>query len=710
MIYTVIHKPTFTNQLLALHPTVISQVLDKARLLETAPAPDAKSKKRLVGYRQPIFRLRAGDYRILYTFDERAGWVALLGVDDRKDVYREGELVTDITGFAAPPDLGDALEPVASLIGMPATKKFDLPDTGTPLERVPDATLLERARIPAEYHDPILACRTVEDLCAAPIPEAMRERVFDASTTPDYDRVVSQPSYVTGEMDDLLRYANGELLGFLLQLNAEQEKYVEWALNAGGPTLVKGGPGTGKSTVALYRARAMLRTLRSTGVAQPRILFTTYTNALVNFSRQLLSRLLGEDASCVEVRTADSLIRDVYVAAVGSAPIFADTTQQRVAVAEAMDTAVWEGNALQRRAQQQAIARLSADYLLEEFNTLIEGRALASLEEYRATPRAGRCVPLNALQRGSVWRVYEGWRAALARRGVTTWSQGRRVAMEAVNSGKVRWEPYDGVIVDEAQDVDPTVLRLLVTVCRAPNRFFVTADANQSIYGGSFRWSDVHADLRFTGRTGILRLNHRSTREIGEATHAYLREGVLDEDEPVRTYVQIGGPQPVVRAVNTAYDETELLRRFLPLAARDARLGVGACAVLAPTEEIAKGVAARLTDAGVDATAMTGRTLDLAHPAVKVLTLRAAKGLEFPAVALAGFVDGIVPSAGRETDLDARAEVFARERRTLYVAMTRAMRALLIVVPAGHPSPLFAPFDPALWNTQRAAGNGGAPV
>lgn len=709
MAYTVIHKPTFTNQLLAQHPTVITQVLDKARLLETAPAPDAKSKKRLVGYKQPIFRLRAGDYRILYTFDEREGWVALLGVDARKDVYRDGELVADMTGLAAPPDLGNALEP-APPVGMPSPTRARLPDTGTPLERVPDTALLERARIPPECHAILLACRTVEDLCVAPIPDAVRERVFDAVTTPDYDRVVSQPSYVTGEMDDLLRYARGELLGFLLRLNAEQEKYVEWALNAGGPTLVKGGPGTGKSTVALYRARAMVRILRGAGIARPRILFTTYTNALVNFSRQLLARLLGDDASCVEVRTADTLVREIYVAATGSAPVLADTAQQRAAIASAMDTAVWEGNALQRRAQQQVIARLSTDYLLEEFNGIIEGRALASLGKYRETPRAGRRVPLNTLQRGSAWRVYEGWRAALARRGVLTWSQVRRVAMEAVDSGEVRWKPYDGVIVDEAQDLDPTVLRLLVSLCPAPNRVFVTADANQSIYGGSFRWSDVHADLRFTGRTGILRLNHRSTREIGEATQAYLREGALDEDEPERAYVQSGGPQPVVRAVNTAYDETELLRRFLPLAARDAHLGVGACAILVPTEEIAKGIAARLTDTGVDALAMTGRTLDLAHPAVKVLTLRAAKGLEFPAVAVAGFVDGMIPGAGRETDPDARAEVFARERRTLYVAMTRAMRALLVVVPSGSTSPLFAPFDPALWNTQSSARRGESPA
>ena len=35
---------------------------------------------------------------------------------------------------------------------------------------------------------------------------------------------------------------------------------------------------------------------------------------------------------------------------------------------------------------------------------------------------------------------------------------------------------------------------MLVGLCRAPDRLFVTADANQSIYGSGFRWTDVHAE------------------------------------------------------------------------------------------------------------------------------------------------------------------------------------------------------------------------
>ncbi|MBI3964313.1 MAG: UvrD-helicase domain-containing protein, partial [Chloroflexi bacterium] len=415
----------------------------------------------------------------------------------------------------------------------------------------------------------------------------------------------------------------------------------------------------------------------------------------------LLDRLLGPDAECVAVRTADSLAVAIVTAADGKSEI-ADTPTLRAALKDALANAAFDGNALQRRAQAQTVERLSPDYLLEELNGVIEARALATLDDYLATSRAGRRVALNATQRTAVWRVYEAYWAALARRGVRTWQQVRRRAAELAAAGQAG-EPYDGVLIDEAQDLDATALRLLVALCRAPGRLFVTADANQSIYGSGFRWTDVHEDLRFKGRTGVLRANHRSTRQIGEAAHAYLRDGALDAEDaperaPEREYVSTG-PPPAARAVATPFDETQLLARFLSGAARAFRLGIGSCAVLVPSEASGRAIAGRLVDAGVEALYTPGRELNLGHRAVKVLPLKSAKGLEFPIVAIAGLLDGPVPGASKSAALDEAAEANLRERRTIYVAMTRAMRALLVVTPAGHPSPLLQGFDPQLWNT-----------
>jgi hypothetical protein len=80
------------------------------------------------------------------------------------------------------------------------------------------------------------------------------ERMLDALFPRPLDQVMGQPDLVLADSEDLIRFKEGDLTSFLLRLDPDQEKLVDWALK--GPSLIKGGPGTGKSTVALYRVRA----------------------------------------------------------------------------------------------------------------------------------------------------------------------------------------------------------------------------------------------------------------------------------------------------------------------------------------------------------------------------------------------------------------------------------------------------------------------
>jgi superfamily I DNA/RNA helicase len=48
---------------------------------------------------------------------------------------------------------------------------------------------------------------------------------------------------------------------------------------------------------------------------------------------------------------------------------------------------------------------------------------------------------------------------------------------------------------------------------------------------------------------------------------------------------------------------------------------------------------------------------------------------------------------------DEREEFLALERRTMFVGMTRAMRALLVAIPERAQSPLFSGFEGDYWNT-----------
>lgn len=58
---------------------------------------------------------------------------------------------------------------------------------------------------------------------------------------------------------------------------------------------------------------------------------------------------------------------------------------------------------------------------------------------------------------------------------------------------------------------------------------------------------------------------------------------------------------------------------------------------------------------------------------MKLMTIHAAKGLEFPVVFLWGFSEGIMPSSRTST-----VEEMEEERRCCYVGMTRAKDLLIL--------------------------------
>jgi superfamily I DNA/RNA helicase/mRNA-degrading endonuclease RelE of RelBE toxin-antitoxin system len=694
-------KPALLTQVLAVAQGDAPKVLEAVDGLMKDPRPDGHWKKKLKGAKgEALYRLRVGRVRVLYSFDD--SFVSVLGVRLRDERTYTGELRGEqLGGRAVDDDLEEDVWQSGDGTGPDRWIHQPVPAAVEPLPRAIDEGLLGQLRIPKGSWAALLRVRTEEDLLGAPVSPAHIEAVVDAIYGRPLEEAAAQPDLVVEDAGDLIRYREGGLLGFLLRLSPAQERFVGWAMNAKGPTLLKGGPGTGKSTVALRRVPVFLEALRKAGVASPRVLFTTYTRALTRVSEQLLGQILKpEDRPAVEVATADTVAMRLYRHATGGdRPTFLPVNQRRRLMEECRETAVLEGNALELASQRRTLERLGPSYLWEEITGVIEGRGLTRLEAYLTAPRPGRREPLGAMQRRAVWAVRERMRTLLEERGLAIWEDVRNLALAhaGAHPEAVR---YDAVLVDEAQDLQPVALRLLVTVCGAPERLFLTADANQSIYGGAFRWADVHEGLRFTGRTGTLRGNFRSTREIARAARQVLAGGGgLDEELDEEAFHS--GPLPVARKVAETSDEAELLVRFIRGASRELRLATGSAAVLCPSNDAARRIAEALRGRDLAAQYAKPGEIDLTAPGVKVLTLKSAKGLEFPIVALAGFLDGPFPALPKDLPEEARAEATDRERRTLYVAMTRAMRALLVVAAEGRPSPLLEGFDPGLWNLGR---------
>jgi superfamily I DNA/RNA helicase len=269
------------------------------------------------------------------------------------------------------------------------------------------------------------------------------------------------------------------LLGFLLRLDRDQEAVARCALKAKGATLLKGGPGTGKSTAALYRVREILAGLRKAKLASPKVLFTTYAHALTRVSEQLLTSLVGKEGmEAIDVKTADSILRQIALDGGAPATLVKDPRQ---ALGRALEEANFQGSNLKVASQKAAVGKMSRHFLLDEILRVIEDRGLSTLEEYLKAARPARRSALTKVQREAVWRVRDAFLAELAEEGATTTEGWRRRAAERIRSGEVPAR-YDAVVIDEPQNGSPTAIAALVGLCKTAQGVFLTADANQSIY------------------------------------------------------------------------------------------------------------------------------------------------------------------------------------------------------------------------------------
>ena len=82
--YSVLIKPTVEKQLDDIPKKILRRILSKITTLEGNPRPLGREK--LSG--QERYRLRQGDYRIVYGIDDRLREVEIVRVGHRREVYR----------------------------------------------------------------------------------------------------------------------------------------------------------------------------------------------------------------------------------------------------------------------------------------------------------------------------------------------------------------------------------------------------------------------------------------------------------------------------------------------------------------------------------------------------------------------------------------------------------------------------------------------
>ncbi|MFZ2451167.1 MAG: type II toxin-antitoxin system RelE/ParE family toxin [Methylovulum miyakonense] len=83
--FEIFFKPSAEKELLKLPNPVVAELLATIYQLADNPYPDGA--KKLKGRKPPCFRVRVGNYRIIYEIKNQQLLVHILAVGHRKDIY-----------------------------------------------------------------------------------------------------------------------------------------------------------------------------------------------------------------------------------------------------------------------------------------------------------------------------------------------------------------------------------------------------------------------------------------------------------------------------------------------------------------------------------------------------------------------------------------------------------------------------------------------
>lgn len=475
---------------------------------------------------------------------------------------------------------------------------------------------------------------------------------IDAAIDRSHDRVV-----VVDGPDELKAVFDDPFALWRIFLHPTQQSVVDATFN--GPARVSGGPGTGKTVVALHRARR----LAEAGTGS--VLVTTFTSTLADSLQDGIDMLVDDPTTAARVsvchidRLANRVFREVH----GSPTFVTDEAE------------LW------RTAAVSHPHPFTETFLAEEWRQVVLAQQISDEDGYLLADRRGRGRRLGIRQKLQIWAVITAFEQLLRDRGLWTYETVRREATRILNSRSEK--PYRHIVVDEAQDLGPDQWRLLrAAVAPGIDDIFIAGDPHQRIYNNHVTLRDV--DINITGRSHRLSINYRTTAEILSWSLGVMRgepvddmAGGVDSLAGCRSEVHGRPPEPV--GFDSAAAEIDrvvaTVRDWLRSGVDPAEIGIATRA-----KYFGEQIHQALRSVGIPAHLLVqGRA---AADAVSVGTMHRMKGLEFRCLAVAGVSAAAVPAPNAvtpaEEDLHTHERDLRRERSLLFVACTRAREQLSV--------------------------------
>ena len=647
-------------------------------------APGINYEKLNTGIDKKICSVRIDDtYRGIVVRQQETGVYLLLWVDHHDEAYqwasRKRCEVNSKTGAIQVYDVQTVVEKVsasenASLFG--AAKDEELLKLGVPeaqLEFVRSFINKEdfyhaKSAMPQDAYEHLYWL--AEGFPVEEVLELALEEQNTAVSGEDLSAALEVPttrnSFVVVEGEDELRRIMAEPLEkWRVFLHPAQRKIVQKEYS--GPARVLGGAGTGKTVVAMHRAKH----LASKCEGQQKILMTTFTANLAADIRENLRKICTlEELRRIEVVHLDAWVNQFLRESGFSAQIGYDDAI----------VPLWE-KAILLADNNLPFER---SFYEEEWNRIVIAQEALTLEKYVKATRNGRGTRLDRKKRMQVWKVFENYQNLMKENQIRDINTAMYESTRLLESVGKR-QPYVSVVIDEGQDFSDNAYRLIRALAgeEHPNDIFIVGDSHQRIYRNHPTLSKCGIHVR--GRSSILRINYRTTEEIRKHAFALLK-GIsfddLDEDFDLGDQCQslTHGGKPIIKNFNNANDEFDFLIDEIKKLKDNGVVLTDIC-VAARTRKLVDDYIALFTRAGIRSYVIKRNKVDdRSFDGLRIATMHRVKGLEFKYVFIAAVNNRIVPlwSAINKTDSISEAESLTSEKCLLYVAMTRAQKGVYI--------------------------------
>jgi hypothetical protein len=454
---------------------------------------------------------------------------------------------------------------------------------------------------------------------------------------------------------------------WMVFLHPEQRQIAE-AKVYNGPTRVVGGPGTGKSVVAVHRVRHLAA--ERGFLPGPSILVTTFVTTMADQLSGLIGSLLNEEeARQVRVISIDKLVVELLKATDYRSKGYT-VLKQPAALDARIDTL--------REALPAEMS--SSDVRRWWENVLLSMQEPTWAEYQRLRKRVRGLRQLSEASFAQLLRVLGLLEGALEQQRETTFLLRARECLASLPEDATR---FQHVVVDEAQDLHPLHWRLLRRLVPAQsNDIFLVGDVDQRLYRTPFPLA--HCGIEVKNRSKRLEKSYRCSLNILSFANRIL-SGVRaqDPDEgsdaaPPATSV-LAGPDPECSAAaDAAHELGNVVNRLRQWGTN----GVpwAEMLVMCPTNARCEEVMRRLADEGIDVVRV-GEAGSVGKDGVRVTTTHRAKGMEAKVAAVCGV-------GAAEFGIESlSAEELEKRRHVLFVACTRARQELYLSW-VGEPSAL----------------------